>query len=81
MIPTSRTTSAYDVVEAFSDLATTTDRIDTEQLGDALDTIATTFRDTPDETRSRGRRARPRCPARWRPATASCASCSSTPTA
>ncbi len=51
-IPVERTIAAYDVVEAFSDLATTTDRIDTEQLGQALDTIATTFRDTPEETRS-----------------------------
>ncbi len=51
-IPVSRTTPAYDVVEAFSDLATTTDRIDTDQLAGALDTIATTFRDSPEETRA-----------------------------
>ncbi len=51
-IPLSRTTSAYDVVEAFSDLATTAEAIDTDQLAGALDTIATTFRDSPDEVRA-----------------------------
>ena len=51
-IPLERTVSAYDVVEAFSDLATTTEDIDTGQLADALDTIATTFRDSPDEVRA-----------------------------
>ncbi|MDQ1626597.1 MAG: phospholipid/cholesterol/gamma-HCH transport system substrate-binding protein [Actinomycetota bacterium] len=51
-IPLTRTTSAYDVVEAFSDLATTTARIDTRQLADALDTVATTFRDSPEEVRA-----------------------------
>lgn len=50
-IPMSRTVAAYDVVEAFSDLAVTADRIDTQQLAQALDTIATTFRDSPDEVR------------------------------
>jgi phospholipid/cholesterol/gamma-HCH transport system substrate-binding protein len=51
-IPLSRTRSAYDVVEAFSDLATTTDAIDTDQLATSLDTIADTFRDSPDEVRA-----------------------------
>ena len=51
-IPLSRTTPAYDVVEAFSDLATTTHEIDTDQLADALDTIATTFRDSPEDVRT-----------------------------
>ena len=51
-IPMSRTTPAYDVVEAFSDLATTTDAIDTEQLAESLDTVADTFRDSPDEVRA-----------------------------
>lgn len=51
-IPLSRTESAYDVVEAFSDLATTTDRIDTNQLAQSLDTIATTFRDSPEDVRA-----------------------------
>ena len=51
-IPLSRTTPAYDVVEAFSDLGTTTDAIDTKQLAEALDTVADTFRDSPDEVRA-----------------------------
>jgi phospholipid/cholesterol/gamma-HCH transport system substrate-binding protein len=51
-IPLSRTTPAYDVVEAFSDLATTTANIDTGQLATALDTIANTFRDSPEEVRA-----------------------------
>jgi phospholipid/cholesterol/gamma-HCH transport system substrate-binding protein len=51
-IPLARTTPAYDVVEAFSDLGTTTDAIDTDQLAEALDTIGDTFRDSPDEVRA-----------------------------
>ena len=51
-IPLERTESAYDVVEAFSDLATTAEDIDTEQYATALDTIADTFRDSPDEVRA-----------------------------
>ena len=51
-IPLERTVSAYDVVEAFSDLATTAEAIDTEQYAEALDTIATTFEDSPDEVRA-----------------------------
>lgn len=51
-IPLSRTVPAYDVVEAFSDLAATAEDIDTEQFGAALDVIADTFRDTPEETRA-----------------------------
>ncbi|UGY92265.1 MCE family protein [Streptomyces gobiensis] len=50
-IPLSRTVSAYDVVEAFSDLTTTTEEIDTEQLATALDTISDTFKDSPKEVR------------------------------
>ena len=50
-IPISRTVAAYDVVEAFSDLATTAEDIDTEQYAKALDTIATTFEDSPEEVR------------------------------
>jgi phospholipid/cholesterol/gamma-HCH transport system substrate-binding protein len=51
-IPLSRTTPAYDVVEAFSDLAKTTGAIDTQQLANALDTISTTFRDSPADVRA-----------------------------
>jgi phospholipid/cholesterol/gamma-HCH transport system substrate-binding protein len=39
--------SSYDVVNAFTDLTTTTERIDTEQLSTSLDVLATEFRDSP----------------------------------
>ena len=51
-IPLSRTTPAYDVVQAFSDLARTTGSIDTDQLAAALDTVSTTFRDSPEDVRA-----------------------------
>jgi phospholipid/cholesterol/gamma-HCH transport system substrate-binding protein len=51
-IPLSRTTPAYDVVDAFSDLATTAEDINTDQLATSLDTIADTFRDSPAEVRA-----------------------------
>jgi phospholipid/cholesterol/gamma-HCH transport system substrate-binding protein len=51
-IPLSRTTPAYDVVTAFSDLTTTTEQVDTERLATALDTISTTFEDSPAEVRA-----------------------------
>jgi phospholipid/cholesterol/gamma-HCH transport system substrate-binding protein len=51
-IPLARTISAYDVVDAFSDLADTTERIDTDQLAKALDTLSTTFANTPEEVRA-----------------------------
>jgi phospholipid/cholesterol/gamma-HCH transport system substrate-binding protein len=51
-IPLRRTVPAYDVVQAFSDLTTTTEKVDTEQLAKALDTISTTFRDSPAEVRA-----------------------------
>ena len=43
-IPTARTSPAYDVVQAVSDLSDTVEEIDTRQLAQALDTVATTFR-------------------------------------
>jgi phospholipid/cholesterol/gamma-HCH transport system substrate-binding protein len=46
-IPTSRTSSPYDVVQAFSGLARTTDRIDTGRLAQSLTTLADLTRDTP----------------------------------
>jgi len=46
-IPTTRTTSPYDVVQAFSGLARTSDRIDTGQLAHSLTTLADLTRDTP----------------------------------
>jgi phospholipid/cholesterol/gamma-HCH transport system substrate-binding protein len=46
-IPLSRTVSSYDIINAFSDLTQTTERIDTKQLAASLDTIASEFSDTP----------------------------------
>jgi phospholipid/cholesterol/gamma-HCH transport system substrate-binding protein len=46
-IPTSRTTSPYDVVQAFSGLASTSERIDTHQLARGLTTLADLTRNTP----------------------------------
>lgn len=51
-IPLTRTVSSYDVVDAFSDLASTTERIDVTQLSTALDTMATEFKDSPEYVRS-----------------------------
>jgi phospholipid/cholesterol/gamma-HCH transport system substrate-binding protein len=51
-IPLDRTIAPYDVIEAFSDLATTTERIDTAQLAKALDTLSATFRNTPEEVQA-----------------------------
>jgi virulence factor Mce-like protein len=51
-IPIGRTVSAYDVVQAFSDLTTTTEKVDTQRLANALDTISTTFQDSPAEVRA-----------------------------
>lgn len=43
VIPTSRTHSAYDIVGVFSDLTTTTERIDTDRLRKALDVVSSTI--------------------------------------
>ncbi|MEU2272364.1 MCE family protein [Streptomyces olindensis] len=51
-IPLRRTVSAYDVVQAFSDLTTTTEEVDTQRLAKALDTVSTTFQDSPAEVRA-----------------------------
>lgn len=48
-IPVSRTTSPYDVVEAFSGLAETSERIDTDQLAESLNTLGALMRNTPEE--------------------------------
>ena len=73
--------AAYDVIDAFSGLARTTEEIDTEQFAKALDTIADTFKDTPGRGQGRRRRACPGCPRRSPPATTSSASCWTTPRA
>ncbi|WP_437075368.1 MCE family protein [Streptomyces sp. enrichment culture] len=51
-IPLRRTVPAYDVVQAFSDLTTTTEEVDTARLAEALDTISATFEDSPAEVRA-----------------------------
>ncbi len=51
-IPLSRTVSSYDIVNAFSDLTETTERIDTDQLARSLDVLATEFKDSPAQVRS-----------------------------
>ncbi len=51
-IPLERTVSSYDVITAFSDLTRTTERIDTDQLAQSLDVLATEFQDTPENVRT-----------------------------
>jgi phospholipid/cholesterol/gamma-HCH transport system substrate-binding protein len=51
-IPLERTASPYDVVEAFADLSTTVQDIDTEQLASSFEVLADTFSETPDEVRT-----------------------------
>jgi len=48
-IPVERTSSPYDVVDAFSGLAHTSERIDTDQLAKSLDTMSALMKDTPEE--------------------------------
>ncbi|HZJ04661.1 MAG TPA: MCE family protein [Nocardioidaceae bacterium] len=48
-IPISRTTSPYDVVEAFSGLASTAEDIDPDQLSESLVTLGELTEDTPEE--------------------------------
>ena len=50
-IPVDHTTSPYDVVDAFSGLAETSERIDTDQLAQSLTTLADLTRNTPEEFR------------------------------
>lgn len=51
VIPVERTVSPYDVVQAFSELSVTTDRIDQEQLSEALDTLSSVSEEIPAEFR------------------------------
>lgn len=50
-IPVERTSSPYDVVDAFSGLAETSADIDTDQLAESLTTLADLTRNTPEEFR------------------------------
>lgn len=49
VIPLERTSSPYDVVEAFEGLANTADDINTDQLAQSLTTLADLSRNTPEE--------------------------------
>ncbi|MFJ6410027.1 MCE family protein [Streptomyces hydrogenans] len=51
-IPLSRTTSPYDVTQAFQDLSGTIDDIDTARLAESFRTISDTFKDSPPHVRS-----------------------------
>jgi len=51
-IPVDHTSSPYDVVDAFSGLAETSERIDTDRLAKSLTTLADLTRNTPEEFRS-----------------------------
>jgi phospholipid/cholesterol/gamma-HCH transport system substrate-binding protein len=51
-IPLERTVSSYDIVNAFTDLATTSERIDTDQLATSLTTLATEFKDSPPQVKA-----------------------------
>lgn len=51
-IPLERTASPYDVVEAFADLSSTVQEIDTAQLAGSFEVLAETFADTPEEVRT-----------------------------
>jgi phospholipid/cholesterol/gamma-HCH transport system substrate-binding protein len=51
-IPVERTSSPYDVVDAFTGLAETSADIDTDQLAASLTTLADLTRNTPEEFRS-----------------------------
>lgn len=51
-IPMERTSSPYDVADAFQGLSTTVGQIDEQQLARSFTTLADTFRDTPDEVRA-----------------------------
>jgi phospholipid/cholesterol/gamma-HCH transport system substrate-binding protein len=50
-IPDSRTVEPYDIVDAFSELSTTTDQIDLTQVSEALDALADISTKTPVEFR------------------------------
>lgn len=50
-IPVERTSSPFDVVDAFSGLAETSADIDTDQLAESLSTLADLSRNTPEEFR------------------------------
>jgi phospholipid/cholesterol/gamma-HCH transport system substrate-binding protein len=52
VIPLERTSSPFDITDAFSDLSTTVEGIDDEQLAESFTVLADTFRDTPDDVKA-----------------------------
>lgn len=51
-IPRSRTSVPYDILEAFGELSSTVDRIDTAQLAKSFDTLSATLANTPQSVRT-----------------------------
>jgi phospholipid/cholesterol/gamma-HCH transport system substrate-binding protein len=51
-IPTSRTTSPYDVLDAFSGLSRTVGQLNTDQLSQSFEVLSQTFSNTPTNVRS-----------------------------
>jgi len=51
-IPVTRTSTPYEVVPAIADLSKNIDEIDTKQLAESFDTLATTFENSPEEIKA-----------------------------
>jgi phospholipid/cholesterol/gamma-HCH transport system substrate-binding protein len=51
-IPVSRTTSPYDVIDAFSGLSQTVQQLNTTQLAQSFETLSQTFANTPADVKS-----------------------------
>ncbi len=81
VIPVSRTESAYDIVGVFGDLATTTERIDTGQLKQALNVVSDTMDTVGPAGPGRASRASPGCRRRSPRATRRSSRCSRAPAA
>ncbi len=69
VIPLDRTESAYDIVGVFSDLTTTTERIDTDRLAKALDVVGDTTDKAAPEIEAELPRHRPALADAWPRAT------------
>src|SRR5262249_44065102 len=52
MIPTSRTTTPFEVVPAISQLSQNISQIDTAQLAKSFDTLSDTFKNSPEEIKA-----------------------------
>jgi phospholipid/cholesterol/gamma-HCH transport system substrate-binding protein len=52
LIPVQRTTVPFEIFDAFGQLSTTIDKIDTTNLAKALDTLSDTFKDSPAHSRA-----------------------------